>query len=100
MKHASQRKASPAKDWTTRLAPDEIMEVTDSGMTPERTRRQKAIERAGDACERCGWLAWSVPRQEELQLRDREGEPDRPHILCPDCTAKYDAKAAKRRVAR
>lgn len=64
-------------------------------------RRRAEILRAGDACERCGWLAWSRSRQEQLSLRPRT-EPDRIRprgeaptfwVLCPQCTCRHDARA-------
>jgi Zn finger protein HypA/HybF involved in hydrogenase expression len=62
-----------------------------------RDRRRIAIERVEHECEACGWLAWSRTREAELQLRERETEPDRPRVLCPRCAGKYDAR--KRRKA-
>lgn len=70
-------------------------------------RRQSEILRAGDACERCGWLAWSRARQEQLSLRARtDADRIRPGrkapafwVLCPDCTAKHDGRGARTRAA-
>lgn len=62
-------------------------------MTPP--DRRKEIARAGDACEKCHWLAWSNERQSQLQLRprtNREGQPVGSWVLCPACTSKHDAK--------
>lgn len=59
-------------------------------------RRQTAIEREDHRCESCGWLAWSFTREAQLEIREREGEPDRPHAFCPGCAARHDEKTARR----
>lgn len=68
-------------------------------------RRQAEILRAGDACERCGWLAWSRSRQEQLSLRPRtDADRIRPReastspafwVLCPTCTVKHDGSGRR-----
>lgn len=56
--------------------------------------RAAAIQRAGDCCEKCGWLAWSNERHAQLELRPRivRGETVGQLVLCPSCTEKHDAK--------
>jgi hypothetical protein len=59
-------------------------------------RRQTAIEREDHRCESCGWLAWSFTRESQLEIREREGVPDRPHCFCPSCAGSHDEKTARR----
>lgn len=58
--------------------------------------RMAEINRAGHACERCGWLAWSNERCAQLRLRPRldrtTGKIIGLWVLCPTCTEKHDAK--------
>lgn len=58
--------------------------------------RAAEIARAGDSCEKCGWLAWSNERHSELQLRAKvnraTGEAVGWWVLCPPCTDKHDRR--------
>ena len=56
--------------------------------------RMREIARANDACEKCGWLAWSNERQSQLQIRPRvvHGQVVGQLVLCPACASKHDAK--------
>lgn len=62
-------------------------------------RRRRAIIRAEDTCEgsKCGFVAYSYERWDSMEIRERDGEPDRPYVFCPECTAKHDKKASQRR---
>lgn len=56
--------------------------------------REKAIQRAGDKCEKCGWLAWSYARQAELVVGPHPKDPEKLHVVCPNCSAISSAKYA------
>jgi hypothetical protein len=63
-------------------------------------RRKIALERAANECDGCDFVAWSYKLADQLQLRERDDEPDRPHVFCEFCAKRHDERSAKRRRVR
>lgn len=68
-------------------------------------RRLLAIERSHHECEGkpkgkpCSFVAWSHALEAQLEIREREDDPDRPIVLCPACQVRHDKYHARRKAS-
>lgn len=68
-------------------------------------RRQVAIERAHHECQGrpkgkpCTFVAWSHALESQLEIREREDDPNRPLVLCLDCQRWFDKYHARKKAS-
>lgn len=68
-------------------------------------RRLLAIERAHHECQGrpkgkpCTFVAWSHALEAQLEIREREDDPNRPLVLCLDCQRWFDKYHARKKAS-